>query len=163
MTTWSYGNVPVCPSCGIELDHLTGQIDRANGLGPATHAGEHLTQWRGNRVGIERGSRHLGQQRVKDHVVLAVEDHDLAFLRGQPAPQRPGALHAAEPAAHNHDSPWCRFHHAGEHSRNRAAARIVGRSRDLLDKTTGSCQSPGVAALAERARACSWADSLSAG
>ena len=65
----------------------------------------------GNGVWVERRARDLWQERVKDHVVLAIEEDDLARLSRQLPSQRPRALHAAEPATDDHDA-FGSTHHA---------------------------------------------------
>jgi hypothetical protein len=52
----------------------SGQIDSFHALGTAADTREHLAKRCGGCVYIDGGSRDIGEQRMKNHVVLAVED-----------------------------------------------------------------------------------------
>jgi hypothetical protein len=52
----------------------SGQIDSFHALGTAADTREHLAKGCGGCVYIDGGSRDIGEQRMKNHVVLAVED-----------------------------------------------------------------------------------------
>src|SRR6266481_4155191 len=52
-------------------------------LGAATHAREHLAERGRGGVDIDRSSSNVGEKRMKHHVVLAVEQENLALGSGQ--------------------------------------------------------------------------------
>ena len=65
----------------------------------------------GAATGIQGSARHFWEERVKDHVVLAVEQHDLAGVGRELPAQRLRAPDAAEPTADDDDSLDCGSHH----------------------------------------------------
>jgi len=52
-------------------------------LGAATYAREHLAERGCGGVDIDRSSSNVGEKRMKHHMVLAVEQEDLAVGSGQ--------------------------------------------------------------------------------
>src|SRR5260370_28440148 len=58
---------------------LGGKIDPLNAFGAAINTREHLAQRCCGRVRIDGSSRDIRQKRMKYHVVLSVEQEDLAL------------------------------------------------------------------------------------
>jgi len=52
------------------------QIDPLDALGAAANAGEHLAKGGCGGVGVDGGSGDIGEQGMKDHVVLAIEEEN---------------------------------------------------------------------------------------
>jgi hypothetical protein len=57
----------------VELDFRGGKVYSLHALGTATYARKHLAERGGGGVGIDGGSSNVGEERMKDHMVLAVE------------------------------------------------------------------------------------------
>src|SRR5271168_5189142 len=56
-----------------------GEVNSYDALGAAFDTGEHLTQWSNSRVDVDGGSGDIREERVEDHVVLAVEEENFTF------------------------------------------------------------------------------------
>jgi hypothetical protein len=90
----------------IKLKFTCSQIYAMYTLRAATDTRKHLTERRSGGVGINRGAGDVCEERVKDHVVFAAEDHNFAFGRPEFLTKSLRTLNRSESSANNDYSYW---------------------------------------------------------
>jgi hypothetical protein len=85
------------------------QIDPLDPLGAATYAGQHLAERSGGGVDIDRGSRDIREQGMKDHVILAVEEENFTVRWAQFATKSFCEFHGRKPSSDDDHSDWFHF------------------------------------------------------
>src|SRR5208282_580081 len=66
----------------VLVGNFTGfKIDSLYALGAAAYAGKHLAEGGGGGVGVDGGSGDVGEKRMKDHVIFAIEEENFT-VRG---------------------------------------------------------------------------------
>jgi hypothetical protein len=63
----------------VKFNFRGGEIYSLHALGAATYAGEHLAERSSSGVDVDGGSGDIGEERMKDHVVFAVEEENLTL------------------------------------------------------------------------------------
>src|SRR5215472_14742751 len=80
------------------------KVDPLHALRAAADPGEHLAQWGGGGVRIDGGSRDIGQKGMKNQMVFAVEQKNLALRSRQLFTKRFCELYGRKPASDDNNS-----------------------------------------------------------
>jgi hypothetical protein len=75
-------------------------------LGAATHSREHLAERRCCGIDINGGSGHVGEERVKNHVVLAIEEENLTLGTLEVAAKSFSELYRGKSSSDNNYPDW---------------------------------------------------------
>jgi hypothetical protein len=65
-----------------------------------------LSERRGGSIDIDRGSGHVGEERVKNHVVLAIEEENLALGTPEVAANSFSELYRGKSSSDNNYPDW---------------------------------------------------------
>lgn len=85
------------------LNFAVPEINILDFLGSASHGRQNPSERRRQSMGVNRGSRDLGQKRIEHHVVFRIEYHQLAGFLPKRATQGLRALDPAKPSADDDD------------------------------------------------------------
>jgi len=78
-------------------------------LGATADSGQHLAERCRGRVHVDGGSGHVREERMKDHVVLAVEEKNLALGTADFASECLCELYSGKASTDNDYSDWLHF------------------------------------------------------
>jgi len=91
----------------VLVRNFTGvKIDSLYALGAAVYAGEHLAERGGGSVGVDRGAGDIGEKRMKDHVIFAIEEQNFAVGLAEFGAERFCKLYGGESSADDDYSYW---------------------------------------------------------
>jgi len=95
------------PDAGRERDHAALRIDRLDFPGVKIRPRRHAADRRDDVIQLHGAGDHLRQQRLEDHVILAVDQGDLDFLqllRGKELAEVQRGVNASETTAEDEDA-----------------------------------------------------------
>ena len=98
-----------CTRTVVVLNLRGFQQDALHSFCPARHSWQHLAQRRCRGVGIDGCAGHIGEQRMKHHMILAAEHENLAFRSAHFLAQRFRKLHRGKSSSDDDYSHRFRF------------------------------------------------------
>jgi hypothetical protein len=94
------------PVSVVKFNFRSSEVYPFHALGAAADSAEHLAQGRRGGVYIDGGSGDVRQEGMKDHMVLAVEEENLALGSAQFMAESFCELNGGKPSADDNDSSW---------------------------------------------------------
>jgi hypothetical protein len=93
----------------VKFNFRSMQVYSLHALGAAADAGEHLAKRSCGRVGVDGCSGDIRKQRMKDHVILAIEEENLRVGSAELAAKSFCELYGGKSPADDDDSNWLHF------------------------------------------------------